>query len=286
MNSSPTWWRRFLLAGLLPRMVAIGIGVPCLYLITLRGGVFFLLLVNLIILLGLSEFFTLMKAKGFQPSRMLGYAAAMAVSLNMYRGGPALTLLITVFLLLIMIREVFRPSVSGALSNIAVTVLGVMYVGWLGGHFVMLRELPANLDIADPKLGAHLIFFAALVIWACDILAYVIGILVGRRRMLPHISPAKTWAGAFGGLAGGAMAGWLCAQTFLTLISPLSGALMGLVSAALGQLGDFAESMFKRDAGLKDSARLIPGHGGILDRMDSLLFSVPILYYWFRFCVL
>jgi phosphatidate cytidylyltransferase len=278
--------QRFLAAGLLPRLAAIGVGVPCLYIITLRGGVFFLLLINLMILLGLSEFFKLMRAKGFEPSSVLGYTAAIAVSLTVYRGGPALTLLLTLILLMIMIREVFRPKVDQALPNIAVTVLGVMYVGWLGCHFVMLRELPGNLGVADPHLGARLVFFAALVIWACDIFAYVVGILVGKRRLMPHISPAKTWAGAIGGLAGGASAGWLCAQTFLTVITPLSGVLLGLASAVLGQLGDLVESMFKRDAGLKDSARLIPGHGGILDRMDSLLFSVPILYYWFRFSVL
>jgi phosphatidate cytidylyltransferase len=285
VTGRPSLRQRFLAAGILPRLAVIAAGVPCLYFITLRGGIFFLLLVDLMILLGLAEFFRLMAAKGYRPSRWLGYAAALAVSLHVYRGGPALTLLVTVILLLIMIREIFRPRVDEALPNIAVTVLGVMYVGWLGSHFVMLRELPASLGI-DARLGADLIFFAALVIWACDTLAYVVGILVGRRRLLPHISPAKTRAGAIGGLAGGALAGWACAQTFLVIITPATGALMGLVAALLGQLGDLVESMFKRDAGLKDSARLLPGHGGVLDRVDSLLFSVPILYYWFRFSVL
>lgn len=285
MTAPPSLWQRFVAAGILPRLAVIAAGVPCLYLITLRGGIFFLLLVDLMILLGLSEFFRLMVAKGYRPSRWLGYAAAVAVSLHVYRGGPTLTLLITAILLLIMVREIFRPQVTEALPNIAVTILGVMYVGWLGSHFVMLRELPGSLGL-DSRLGARLIFFAALVIWACDTAAYVVGILIGRRRLLPHISPAKTWSGAFGGLVGGALAGWLCAQTFLPIISPAMGTLLGAVSALLGQLGDLVESLFKRDAGLKDSARLIPGHGGILDRMDSLLFSVPVLYYWFRFTVL
>lgn len=281
-----SWRQRFLAAGLLPRVAAIGVGVPCLYLITLLGGVFFLLLVNLMILLGLSEFFRLMTAKGYQPSRVLGYAAAIAVSLHVYRGGTALTLLLTTIMLLVMVREIFRPRVNEALPNIAVTVLGVMYVGWLGSHFVMLRELPASAGLDDPQLGASLVFFAALVIWACDILAYVVGILVGGPRLLPRISPAKTWSGAIGGLVGGAAAGWFCAQSFLTIITPTAGALLGLASAVLGQLGDLVESMFKRDAGVKDTARLIPGHGGVLDRMDSLLFSMPFLYYWFSFNVL
>jgi phosphatidate cytidylyltransferase len=281
----PSLGQRFLSAGIVPRVAVIAIGVPCLYVITLRGGVFFLLLVDLIILAGMTEFFRLMEAKGYRPSRLLGYAASVAVSVHVYRGGPALTLVVTLILLLIMIREIFRPRVDKAVTNIAVTVLGVMYVGWLASHFVLLRELPGRLG-AVPDFGARLVFFAALVIWVCDTAAYVVGITIGRRKLIPRVSPSKTWAGAIGGTLGGALAGWLCAVAFLPFITPFSGALMGLVSAVLGQLGDLVESLLKRDAGIKDSAELIPGHGGILDRVDSLLFSVPVLYYWFRFMVL
>jgi phosphatidate cytidylyltransferase len=277
--------QRFLKAGIVPRLAVILLGVPCLYVITERGGVFFLLLIILVILLGLTEYFRLMEPRGYHPSRLLGYAAAVAVCVHAYRGGPALTLLVTVILLLIMIREVFRPQVEKALGNIATTVLGVMYVGWLSSHFVMLRELPGSLG-ADPAYGARLVFFAALIIWACDTAAYVVGILLGRRKLMPHISPSKTWAGAIGGTLGGALAGWICALTFLPLVTPHGGALLGLGSAVLGQFGDLVESLLKRDAGIKDSADLLPGHGGILDRVDSLLFSVPLLYYWFRFMVL
>jgi len=271
--------QRFLNADLVPRLLAILVGVPCLYVITERGGLFFLLLVNLIIVLGLSEFFQIMEAKGYRPSRWLGYSAALLVSWHAYFGGPTLTLVITGILLLIMIREVFRPQVTRALTNMSVTVLGIMYVGWLLSHFVMLREL-------EPTLGARLVYFGALVIWACDTMAYVVGILFGRRKLVPHISPAKTWAGALGGVLGGALAGWLCCITFLGTITPLAGALLGLACAILGQFGDLVESLLKRDAGIKDSAQLIPGHGGILDRVDSLLFTIPVVFYWFRFMVL
>jgi phosphatidate cytidylyltransferase len=285
MAGRPTLVQRFLSAGIVPRVAVIVIGVPCLYVITLRGGIFFLLLVDLIILAGMTEFFRLMEAKGYRPSRLLGYAASIAVSVHVYRGGPALTLVVTLILLMIMIREIFRPRVDKAVTNIAVTVLGVMYVGWLASHFVLLRELPGRLGV-DPDYGARLVFFAALVIWVCDTAAYVVGITFGRHKLIPRVSPAKTWEGAVGGTLGGALAGWACAVAFLPFITPSSGALMGLVSAVLGQLGDLVESLLKRDAGIKDSAELIPGHGGILDRVDSLLFSVPVLYYWFRFMVL
>lgn len=281
----PSLVERFQNAGIVPRLAVILLGVPCLYVITLRGGVFFLLLVDLIILAGMSEFFRLMEAKGYQPSRLLGYAAGIAVSVHVYRGGPALTLIVTAILLLIMIREIFRPQVDKAVTNIAVTVLGVMYVGWLASHFVLLRELPGGLGV-DPRYGAWLVFFAALVIWVCDTAAYVVGITIGRKKLIPRISPGKTWAGAVGGAVGGALTGWVCSLTFLPFITPLAGALLGLTTAVVGQLGDLVESLLKRDAGIKDSAQLIPGHGGILDRVDSLLFAVPVVYYWFRFVVL
>ncbi len=270
---------RFRQAGVVPRMAAILVGVPCVYIITERGGVFFLLLVDLMILLGLSEFFQLMEAKGNRPSRLLGYTAALAVSLHVYLDGPALTLVLTVILVLIMIREVFRPDADKALANIAVTVLGIMYVGWLGSHLVMLREL-------DVDYGSRIVFFGLLIIWACDTVAYIVGILFGRRKLVPHISPNKTWAGALGGLVGGTLAGWVSVSTFLPVITPVTGAGLGLACAVIGQLGDLVESLLKRDAGIKDSAQLIPGHGGILDRVDSLLFSMPLLFYWFRFMVL
>jgi len=278
VTARPSLRQRFLTAGVVPRLVVIVLGVPCLYVITERGGVFFLLLIDLIIVLGLTEFFRLMEAGGHRPSRTLGYAAALAVSVHAYSGGPALTLVVTLILLMIMAREVLRPQVDRALTNIAVTVLGVMYVGWLASHFVMLRELPG--------WGARLVFFAALVNWACDTLAFLVGILLGRRKILPRVSPAKTWAGAIGGLVGGAVAGWLCARSFLPVVTPFAGAMLGLLSALLAQIGDLVESLLKRDAGIKNTAELLPGHGGILDRVDSLLFSAPILYYWFRFVVL
>lgn len=272
-------------AGLVPRLAVIVVGVPCLYLITARGGLFFLLLIDLVILLGLHEFYNLMAAKGYRPSRLLGAVGAVTLSLHVFRGGPAVTLVFTLFLMMVMIRQLFQREVTRALTDIAVTVLGVMYVGWLASHLVMLRELPATLRV-DPHLGAGLVYYVALVVWSCDTLAFLVGILVGRRKLLPRISPAKTVEGGIGGLIGGAAAGYVAAATFLPYITPLAATALGLATAAMAQLGDLVESMFKRDAGLKDSAALIPGHGGVLDRVDSLLFAAPVVYYYFRFFVM
>ena len=280
--------KRFLNAGIVPRLAVILLGVPCLFLITLRGGVFFLLLVDLIIFLGLREFYILMKAKGYQPFEALGYFCALAISAYAWRQGVAVPLILTGSLLAIMIREVFRAERSRSLGHMAVTVFGVMYIGWLGSHLVMLRQLPATLGVED-SVGVRMVFLAALLTWATDTFAYLFGVALGRHKLMPQISPPppppppkKTVEGAVGGLLGAAFIGWVCARTFAPFLTPLSGVLVGLVVGLVAQLGDLVESLIKRDVGIKDSAELIPGHGGILDRFDSLLFTVPVLYYYFR----
>ncbi len=264
--------------------MALKVWVPCLFLITLRGGVFFLLLVNLIIFLGLREFYSLMKAKGYQPFEALGYFCALAISAYAWRQGVAVPLILTGSLLVIMIREVFRKEMSRSLGHMAVTVFGIMYIGWLGSHLVMLRQLPSTVGVEE-SIGARLVFLAALLTWSTDTAAYLFGVAFGRHKLIPRISPNKTIEGGVGGLLGAALVGWICTKTFTPFLTPLAGILLGLTVGVVGQLGDLVESLIKRDVGIKDSAELIPGHGGVLDRFDSLLFTVPVLYYYFRFFI-
>lgn len=276
---------RFLAAGILPRLAVTVVGVPCLYVITLRGGFFFALLVGMMVLLGLHEFYQLMRSKGYQPFAVLGYFCVLAMSGYAWRQGVAVPLILTASLMAIMVRELMRRDMSHSLAHIGVTLFGIMYVGWLGGHLVMLRELPASQG-ADPLLGAQMVFYATLVTWATDSGAYLAGVSLGRHPLLPRVSPSKTWEGAVGGLVGATLVGWLCARGFAVFMTPLAGATLGLVVGLAAQLGDLVESLLKRDAGTKDSAELIPGHGGILDRFDSLLFTVPVTYYYFRLFVI
>jgi phosphatidate cytidylyltransferase len=278
-------WLRFLQAGILPRLVVILIGAPSLYIITRRGGLFFLALMNLIILLGLREFYGLLVIKGYRPYRAIGTACGLALTWYVYWGKVEISLLLTLTLLLIMVLELGRREVSHSLNHIAMTMLGVLYVGWLGSHLIMLRELPTVARVPD-VIGAHLVFFVAMVTWAGDIVAYLVGIAFGAHPLLPLISPKKTIEGALGGLLGSSATGLWCATGFAAAyLTPAAGLLLGLAGGICGQLGDLVESLLKRDVGIKDTAGLIPGHGGILDRFDSLLFSAPLLYYYFRLFV-
>ncbi len=134
-------------------------------------------------------------------------------------------------------------------------------------------------------MGARFIFLAFTMTWASDTGAYVIGSTLGRHPLLPRVSRSKTWEGALGGVLFGAVAGGVCAMTFAGFLHVAWGVALGAVCSMVGLLGDLFESMLKRDAEIKDTSHLIPGHGGVLDRFDSLLFTVPLIYYFLKFVI-
>lgn len=278
-------WSRFLGADIMPRIGVILVGVPLLIWFTLRGGVLFLLLTDLVIFCGLREFYLLMEARGYRPYKYIGILCALLLSWYVYSGGAALSLLLTVILLVVMTSELFRRDMANSLVHISVTVFGVLYVGWLASHLVLLRELPNAVEGLGYSYGTRCLGLVAAVTWANDTVAYLVGVAIGSRPLLPRISPKKSVEGAIGGLVGAAAAGWLSALTFAGFLAPLEGALLGAFGGILAQVGDMVESLLKRDAGIKDSARMLPGHGGVLDRFDSLLFTAPVFYYYLRFFI-
>ena len=161
-------------------------------------------------------------------------------------------------------------ELSTGLLDTAVIAFGVFYVAWLLGHLILIRQLTD---------GSFLIFFLFLVTWANDTAAYYVGSYLGRRQMAPRISPKKTWEGAAGGLIGSVAAAFACRAWFLESIGATDALVVGLLIGVVAPLGDLCESVLKRSAGIKDSGSLIPGHGGVLDRVDSLIFTAPVFYY-------
>ena len=260
--------------------------VPLLWLLARAGGMAWLGFVAVQTLIGLEEFFRMARAKGIAPSRTLGFPAALALLGLAYRPQtPNASLFITGALLVLLALALRRGGQPRVLEGAAVTVLGVFYVGWLSAHFVLLRELPWRAGLAY-RDGAPLVLYAFLVTWGCDTGAYLMGRFLGRIRPWNSISPRKTLEGAAGGFAFALLAAQLGAATFLKaetgarLLTWPHALAIGALVGVCGQVGDLVESLFKRDAASGDSSDLIPGHGGVLDRFDSLYFGAPIVYYY------
>ena len=262
--------------------------VPLLILLARAGGLAWLGFVALQTGLGLEEFYRMARAKGLAPVRWLGFASAFVLLGLAYRPQtPNASLLTTGGLLVLLALALRRGGQPRVLESAAVTAFGVFYVGWLSAHFVLLRELPWRAGLAYSD-GGSLVLYAFLVTWSCDTGAYLTGRLFGRTRPWATISPRKTLEGAMGGLLFAVIAAQIGAATFLRagggtpLLTWPHALAIGVLVGICGQVGDFVESLFKRDAASGDSSDLIPGHGGVLDRFDSLYFGAPIVYHYLR----
>jgi phosphatidate cytidylyltransferase len=271
---------------LLRRVLAAVVALPCLIIITERGDLHFLFMVGLIIFTGMLEFYRLLEQKGFAPAKTVGIGCGLVIAWYAYfRAGMYVNFLLAFALLLLMTVELLRRGVEKAVVHIASTVLGVLYVGWLGSHFVLLRELP-RLGGLPYDRGADFVLLGVLLTWSCDTGAYVVGRSIGRTPLFPRVSPKKSREGALGGIVFALAAGWVAHLTFADYLGSNAALALGAVAALAGITGDLVESLIKRDLDVKDTAQLIPGHGGTLDRFDSLFFSMPLIYYFHKFFVI
>ena len=175
--------------------------------------------------------------------------------------------------------QIFRDQVNLAFLSVASTLLGVIYIGWaFGHHLILLRGINGA--------GRGLIFFLIVIIWLSDTAAYLFGRWFGTHKLSPTISPRKTIEGTIAGLVFGVIGGLGVWSFFLKDVLSFPHVLiLGILLGLVGQLSDLSESIIKRSAEVKDSGHLIPGHGGLLDRCDSLIFSAPVLYYYFVYLI-
>jgi phosphatidate cytidylyltransferase len=232
----------------------------------------FFLLVSGIVVLGLREYYQLVGLGGEGRVVWAGVGFGWVLCLAFFLAGTALAALVVVLMLLVFVVEglVSGRAHEEAVRVLAAGVLGVFYVGWLLSYLVWIRALPN---------GERYIIILMLAIWCGDTAAYYWGSAFGKRKLAPRISPGKTVEGA-GACVVGALAGALLARWWFLPHLPLGQACaVGLLTGVIGQVGDASESVLKRRAGVKDSGALIPGHGGVLDRVDSILFAAPAVYY-------
>lgn len=221
------------------------------------------------------EFTMMMRAGGYRTSLVFvlaGLALCLADAalppIGLLRHGMAWLLIASAAWYVIR----YRPGTPTA--GWALTIAGGLYVGWLLSHFVLLRALPD---------GLAWVALALLATWASDTGAYLVGRAVGKHKLCPQLSPGKTWEGLGGGLIGGLVAGGVIGALVMHwggTIGWTNGLVVGLLVAIVAPIGDLVESMMKREVGVKDSGALIPGHGGLLDRTDSLMTVAPVVYYF------
>jgi phosphatidate cytidylyltransferase len=254
--------------------------LPLLLLVILKGGHFgFVLLFLIVNGLGQWEFLGMFQPQSDRPKRLkaiifgslllLSFCTAQRLGNICSPSGP-LFVLFLVLLALFLFYLVSYGHVPDLGQDLMVNTLGLLYLPFLLGHFIWLRYLPQ---------GEWWVLWLLAVIFTGDTAAFYSGQALGKKKLFPEVSPGKTWAGTMGGLAAALIAGVLAGKWLLPGISLLNLALLSLVLGILGLLGDLFESMLKRQAHIKDASHLLPGHGGMLDRLDSLLFSAPAVVY-------
>jgi len=234
------------------------------------------------------ELFRIARAGGLDPLDPLGIPLAGAIPLAAYSATIGLyrpTLGLAAMALLVILSAVIwvRGTHGHPLGAAAVTVTGVLYTGGLLSFGYALREYPYAIG---NRAGTVLVAFPLVLTWASDIGAYFVGRAIGGRKLIPAVSPGKTVSGALGGLVTTIVVSSLYVRFALGPLASLTmtvpaALLFGAIISVSAQIGDLVESLLKREANVKDSSRLIPGHGGLLDRLDSLLFVLPVAYLLF-----
>ena len=235
---------------------------------------------------GLFEFYSLTKKLELKADAGIAYLGAAALFVGSAFDAPSKApdlIIVTLagFIILVLISQTFRfqADFTKMLTGVGVTVFGVLYVAFLGGFLVATRVGFDSL----PGLSTRLLGYFFLVIFASDIGAYFAGRALGKHKLAPKISPGKTVEGLVGGVAAASGGAALATATFFPGLPYQLSIPLAIVLAVVGVFGDLAESAMKRGSGAKDAASILPGHGGFLDRLDSLLFGAPILYYFARY---
>jgi phosphatidate cytidylyltransferase len=272
---------------LIKRILSGVIFVPIVAILVWWRPISFLALVCIITTLILIEFYQLAFLIGARIFKPLGIILCLLFPLEAYISNRDVTLsflpgwfnnesLIYLSIFVPFVYQIVKRDTSTALLTISAFFMGIIYAGWaFGRHLVLIRNLNS---------GAGFIFLFIAIVWCGDTGAYAVGKSVGRHKLIPAISPGKTIEGSIGGLFFGILGGIAIKYAFLSKVIALHNVIiLGLLLGIIGQISDLGESLLKRNAKQKDSGNLIPGHGGILDRCDSMMLTAPIFYYYLKY---
>ena len=260
------------------------LGIPGWLFLIWKGGLYYTIFILICCVLALGEFYSIMEKKGAKPLRWFGMGATVFIA-DYYHVQPIATghqMLggIILIIILIMLIELFSNNKNATL-NIASTFAGILFVPVLLGTAIDLRQF-------DLLMNTNLTFALTLSVWACDSSAFIFGTLFGKKKIMPTVSPKKSWVGSISGAITSLLILYVFHNQGLLgdYFSLKDAMVIGLISGVFGQFGDFTESLLKRDVGVKDSGTLLAGHGGVLDRFDSLIFACPIAYLYVHFIII
>ena len=251
------------------------IGIPAILYLLWRGGLGFALFIFLVMIIGLDEFYRMNTNERQSPVKLTGYIFTGLMAAY-YFWLPAITLLqglslLACFIIITLFIEMGRDKLNPT-RNMGITVLGIMYVPVLLGSVIALRNL-------DTVYSTYFTVIMVVAIWICDSVAYIFGMKWGQKKIFPRVSPNKSWVGSIAGLVSTFIVFYgLRVQGILPDLTLLDVAVFSIITGFFGQVRDFAESLLKRDVGVKDSGKLLLGHGGVLDRFDSITFASPLTY--------
>lgn len=276
------------MSNLAQRVIVALVAIPLVLWLIHSGGLPFALFITLLSVLGAYEYCTFAHAQKFTTLTWIVLLYAAAIPLAFYYENSTLQIATPLTMLLcstapvvLLSAQMFSQS-SNATTSVSYAITALAYPTFLFTSLLGIRLLPTMLPNQTSDWGGAMVLSMFAAIWTCDSLAYFVGRAIGKHKILPRVSPNKSWEGFAGGLVGAAIAMLLCNMYFLHLFTELQAVVLGLVIGIVGPLGDFAESQLKRAVGVKDSSAIIPGHGGILDRFDSALFVAPMLYVYLQ----
>ena len=253
----------------------------------LKRPIWLYLFMNLVIARAVWEFYVICEAKGLRTYKVWGVIGTVALisgSWFFYQQADRLqlshdfdVLILLVFTLGVFVRQFPQKLNPQGIETMAVTLFGLMYVAWLGNFITRINFATEN--------GRYWVMLLVVVTKFTDMGAYLVGSTLGRHKMIPRISPKKTWEGTVGGIAFAVGGAFVCRWVMpaeLPGLTNFHAVTVGLLLGAAAVVGDLAESLVKREAGVKDSSNILPGHGGALDMLDSFLFTAPLLYVYMR----
>ena len=269
---------------MLNRILVALIGIPLLITVLLKGGFLLLLFVNFVILVGLFEFYKMAEIGGKKPDVNLGYIAGLAIPNIIYftnvDNSTLILMPITLLTIALIGKKVLQNKVENSSRDIGITLLGVIYISGLFTHLLLMNYLPN---------GGKWLLTIQILVWVCDSFAYFVGMGIGRKifkQGFSSISPKKSIEGSIGGIVFTMGTIYLINKYFNIFgadVNIIVVLLFGFLISIVAQIGDLGESMFNREFKVKDSGKLLGEHGGILDRFDSMLFVVPVVYYLLKF---